>query len=194
MKNVGETSCIKEAVSHVAATTLSIVVLFLALSLFGCHQGPRLEKNHIPVTLGHTTLSAEGTPVTETADQFASEERSGITEHQIKIGSCCALSGPAAKLGIRLNEGASSYLDYVNDHGGVNGRKIVLTVHDDDYDPSKAVSCFNQMLRENELAGAFFVGSPLAARYVPMAESHTCRFWEFCPVLNYCMNPSDLML
>jgi branched-chain amino acid transport system substrate-binding protein len=95
----------------------------------------------------------------------------GVTDTHIKIGSCSALDGPARQLGLQSVLGATAYFNYVNEHGGVHGRKLSLASFDDRYDPDKAVTCFAALKRENVFAGGFFVGTPTAAKYVPMAEA-----------------------
>ncbi len=95
----------------------------------------------------------------------------GVTETAVKIGSCSALDGPARQLGLQTVLGATAYFDYVNDHGGVNGRRITLSSFDDGYDPEKAANCFGLLKRENVFASGFFVGTPTAMKYVPMAEA-----------------------
>jgi len=99
-------------------------------------------------------------------------DKLGITDDQILIGSCSALSGPASFLGKQLTAGARCYLNYVNDKGGINQRQIKLLSLDDNYDPQKAVQCFNCLLKAKVFAGAFFVGTPTAAKHVPMAETN----------------------
>ncbi len=95
----------------------------------------------------------------------------GVSDTQIKIGSCSALDGPARQLGLQTVLGATAYFDYINDHGGVNGRKLTLVSFDDGYDPEKTAGCFASLKRENVFAGGFFVGTPTAAKYVPIAEA-----------------------
>jgi branched-chain amino acid transport system substrate-binding protein len=99
-------------------------------------------------------------------------ERIGVTDKEILIGSCASLEGPVAVVGKLVVGGGKLYLDYVNDEGGVNGRKFKLVSHDDSYDPDKAIECFDCLLKEKVFAGAFFVGAPPAAKYVPMAEQN----------------------
>jgi len=101
-----------------------------------------------------------------------SNERIGVTDKQILLGSCASLEGPVAVVGTKVVSGAKLYLDYINEQGGVNGRKLKLNSHDDSYDPDKAVKCFDCLLGEKVFAGAFFVGAPPATKYVPMAESN----------------------
>jgi branched-chain amino acid transport system substrate-binding protein len=96
----------------------------------------------------------------------------GVDKTQILVGSCSALDGPARFLGLETIVGATAYLDVVNDKGGVNGRKIQLLAFDDGYEPSRADSCFKRLLKEQVFAAGFFVGTPTAARYVPMAEEN----------------------
>jgi ABC-type branched-subunit amino acid transport system substrate-binding protein len=100
----------------------------------------------------------------------ASAQTPGVTENSILIGSCSALDGPARFLGSQMVLGASAYLHAINDEGGVYGRKIQLLAFDDGYDPEKAPACFKRMTKEGVFSLGFFVGTPTAAKYVPMAE------------------------
>src|SRR5579864_3441891 len=104
------------------------------------------------------------------AMSFASAETPGITDNSILIGSCSALDGPARFLGNQTVLGATTYLHSVNDEGGVFGRKVQLLAFDDGYDPDKAPACFKRMTKESVFALGFFVGTPTAKVYVPMAQ------------------------
>ena len=73
-------------------------------------------------------------------------------------------------LGRQTVLGASAYLHMINDEGGVFGRKIQLQAFDDSYDPDKAPACFKRMTKEGVFALGFFVGTPTAKVYVPMAQ------------------------
>ena len=94
----------------------------------------------------------------------------GVTENSILIGSCSALDGPARVLGRQTVLGASAYLHMVNDEGGLYGRKIQLQAFDDSYDPDRAPACFKRMLKEGVFALGFFVGTPTAKVYIPLAQ------------------------
>jgi ABC-type branched-subunit amino acid transport system substrate-binding protein len=97
-------------------------------------------------------------------------EKMGVSDKEIIIGSCAATEGPVQFLGRQVLSGATAYIDFTNESGGVNGRKIRLISHNDNYDPDEAIKCFNRLLSENVFAAAFFVGTPTAAKYVPKAE------------------------
>src|SRR6266853_570188 len=60
----------------------------------------------------------------------------------------------------------------VNDAGGVDGRKLKLISYDDSYDPAKTEACFNRLMEQKVFALGFFVGTPTAVKYIPMAESN----------------------
>jgi len=59
----------------------------------------------------------------------------GITSTEISLGSIFPVSGSASAY-LSVAKGADAYFAYVNDHGGVNGRKIKFTVVDDAYLPA----------------------------------------------------------
>ena len=96
----------------------------------------------------------------------------GVTEKEILIGSCSALEGPSHFLGTETVTGARAYFDMVNDVGGVNGRKLKLAAYDDSYDPAKTQVCFDRLMEQKVFALGFFVGTPTAVKYLPMAESN----------------------
>jgi len=96
----------------------------------------------------------------------------GVTENEILIGSCSALEGPSHFLGTETVAGAKAYFAMVNDAGGLDGRKLKLLAYDDSYDPAKTEECFNRLMEQKVFALGFFVGTPTAVKYVPMAESN----------------------
>lgn len=101
---------------------------------------------------------------------FSLAQSPGVTPSEIVIGSCSALDGPARQLGLQMVMGATTYFNMVNAQGGVNGRKLRLVAYDDGYDPERAPECFARLQKDDIFAGAFFVGTPTAARYLPLAE------------------------
>ena len=96
----------------------------------------------------------------------------GVTDKEILIGSCSALEGPSRALGTQIVNGAKTYFDLVNEEGGVHGRKLRLVAYDDSYDPAKTQACFDRLMADKVFALGFFVGTPTAVKYVPMAETN----------------------
>jgi ABC-type branched-subunit amino acid transport system substrate-binding protein len=104
--------------------------------------------------------------------RLAAPQTEGVTTSEIVIGSCAALEGPASFLGTETVLGAKAYLNKINAEGGISGRKVRLLSYDDSYEPAKAVECFNRLRAEKVFAAAFFVGTPTAAKHVPLAEQY----------------------
>ena len=44
--------------------------------------------------------------------------------------------------------------------------------YDDSYDPAKTEACFNRLMEQRVFVLGFFVGTPTAVKYIPMAESN----------------------
>ncbi len=87
----------------------------------------------------------------------------------IILGVSNVLSGPAAQLGTRLNQGARVYFDKVNAQGGINGQHVHLHILDDGYEPFKAVTNIKELLAEPEVLALFnFVGTPTTQAILPM--------------------------
>ncbi len=96
----------------------------------------------------------------------------GVTDREVLIGSCSALEGPSHFLGTETVTGAKAYFAMINDAGGVDGRKLKLVSYDDSYDPAKTEACFNRLMEQKVFALGFFVGTPTAVKYIPLAESN----------------------
>jgi ABC-type branched-subunit amino acid transport system substrate-binding protein len=96
----------------------------------------------------------------------------GVTEKEILIGSCAALEGPSSFLGRETVTGAEAYFEAINEEGGVNGRRIRLVSSDDSYDPMKTQACWDKLVAQKVFAMGFFVGTPTAVKYVPLADTN----------------------
>jgi branched-chain amino acid transport system substrate-binding protein len=101
---------------------------------------------------------------------LARAQAPGVSDNQIKIGSCIVLDGPNRQYGIQIVLGATAYFDYVNDHGGLNGRKLILSSFDDGYDTERTSACFASLKREKVFSAGFFFGSATTAKYLPLLE------------------------
>jgi ABC-type branched-subunit amino acid transport system substrate-binding protein len=95
----------------------------------------------------------EGTPqVTKAAGETPSAEPvPGVTDTEIVLGSHLPLSGLAAAWGVDLKAGMDAYFSYVNDQGGVNGRKIRLIVYDDQYTGPMASEVVRKLVEQDKV-------------------------------------------
>lgn len=106
------------------------------------------------------------------ADQAAgSRETPGVTATEIRVGSSLALSGHASFLGRQTLAGAAAYLRFVNERGGVHGRKITLLAEDDGYDPPRCVANTQKLIVDEKVFALFsYVGTPTTIKIIPLLE------------------------
>ncbi len=84
----------------------------------------------------------------------------GVTKDEVVIGMTCPMSGPAA-LWSAMALGNSAWAKYINDQGGIHGRKIKFVVKDDGYNPSRALANLTEM-KDDVLAYGCVIGSATA--------------------------------
>ncbi|WP_206485161.1 ABC transporter substrate-binding protein [Thalassotalea sp. G2M2-11] len=95
----------------------------------------------------------------------------------INLAVSNATTGPAAKLGTRLNQGANAYFSRVNKQGGVAGRKINLVVLDDGYEPYKTLKNTQKFLERNDIFAFFnYVGTPTTYVILPIIKKTELPF------------------
>ncbi len=88
----------------------------------------------------------------------------GVTDTEVVLGWTTPLSGPAALWGVTAL-GGKAYADYINDQGGIHGRKIKVILKDDGYNPARALANLQ------EIKGKVFAVTGLLGT----AVVHTCR-------------------
>jgi branched-chain amino acid transport system substrate-binding protein len=93
----------------------------------------------------------------------------GVIKDAILLGQSVALTGAAAQLGIQMRNGMKAYFDYVNEHGGVHGRKIELITLDDGYEPTRTVPNTKKLIEERKVFALIgYVGTPTSVPAVPV--------------------------
>jgi branched-chain amino acid transport system substrate-binding protein len=84
----------------------------------------------------------------------------GVTDTEIKIGQTMPYSGPASAYGT-IGRAEAAYFKMINDHGGVNGRKINLISLDDGYSPPRTVEQVRKLVEEEQVLLLFqSLGTP----------------------------------
>jgi branched-chain amino acid transport system substrate-binding protein len=78
----------------------------------------------------------------------------GITSNSILLGNTIALSGAAAAYGTIANS-SLAYFTYINNQGGVNGRKITYKILDDVYNPANTVPLTKQLVEQDQVFAMF---------------------------------------
>lgn len=101
--------------------------------------------------------------------ETAPENKTGITDNEILIGSSLALGGHAGYLGTQMLQGAKSYIRHINDKGGIHDRKIRLVVMDDQYDPTLCLYNTQELILNSRVFSLFcYVGTPTTVRIIPL--------------------------
>src|SRR5690348_565557 len=75
----------------------------------------------------------------------------GVTKDAVVIGTHQPLTGPAAPGYSKISVGAKAMYQYINDNGGINGRKIDYRVEDDGYNPTKTVEVVKKLVLQDKV-------------------------------------------
>jgi branched-chain amino acid transport system substrate-binding protein len=76
----------------------------------------------------------------------------GVTDDSVLVGCSNSFSGPLVYPGTQLvNNGLEAYFGYINDNGGVNGRKILSQYYDDGYKPQNAVANTKRLVEQDKV-------------------------------------------
>lgn len=94
----------------------------------------------------------------------------GVTSNSIKIGMSSAQTGIVAASGTLVNAGSKAVFDQVNASGGINGRKLDVTVLDDAYQAPRAVANTRTFINKPVFAVFGGYGTIPAQAMVPILE------------------------
>ncbi|SEL90751.1 ABC-type branched-chain amino acid transport system, substrate-binding protein [Roseateles sp. YR242] len=97
--------------------------------------------------------------------------------NKILLGQSAPLSGPAKELGEQFRDGAQLAFEYINQRGGVNGRRIELRSLDDGYEPERCAANTRKLLDEGVTALFGYVGTPTSLAALPLATAARVPFF-----------------
>src|SRR5207302_4709110 len=81
----------------------------------------------------------------------AAGSTSGVSDTEIRIGIHAPVTGAAPFPATSFNDGKAVYFNFLNDKGGINGRKVTVFFEDDGYNPSQAVAVCKKMVEQNHV-------------------------------------------
>jgi ABC-type branched-subunit amino acid transport system substrate-binding protein len=90
----------------------------------------------------------------------------GADDNQVVIGGSTFTSGPAAVYGQQIAVGFAAGVNYVNDHGGINGRRLVAKIYDDGADPAKQLANTKRLVEVDHAFALTMSYAPVAGQYV----------------------------
>ncbi|HOI73258.1 MAG TPA: ABC transporter substrate-binding protein [Syntrophales bacterium] len=97
----------------------------------------------------------------------------GVTDKSVKIACLVDLSGPGKYGGPPVADAFRDYVAWVNDTGGINGRKIELVVEDNGILPNTTMAAARKvLLKDGVFAIAFNLGSAGASAIVPICQEN----------------------
>lgn len=85
-----------------------------------------------------------------TGGKDSNELAQGVTKNEILVGHSAPQTGPVAVYDT-FRKGMDTYFQYINENGGVNGRKIKLIAYDDQYQPTKASQNAKKLVEEDKV-------------------------------------------
>lgn len=94
-------------------------------------------------------LVAAAAPVFTHRSVFAAVP--GVSRDTIKLGSFLPLQSGLAAGATQLRDGADAYFKFVNDQGGIHGRKIDWIVENDSYNPQQTVAVLRKLIDRDEV-------------------------------------------
>jgi branched-chain amino acid transport system substrate-binding protein len=128
----------------------------------------------------------------------------GVTDTEIKLGTHLALTGPAAVVGKPILDGMNLYVSYINDLGGIHGRKLVLVAEDDQFLPSRAKEAVKKLIHSDKVfaivgslqgAGILAALPDIEAAKVPQVFPTTALDDLFFPakryIIGWCISYKD---
>jgi ABC-type branched-subunit amino acid transport system substrate-binding protein len=86
----------------------------------------------------------------------------GVTKDQILVGSSLDLSGPGAPIGVPMREALDIGAQMINDHGGINGRKLKVITYDNALTVPKGLLAVQKLMTQDHVfAFVALMGNPL---------------------------------
>ena len=111
--------------------------------------------------------ACSGKEVGNVSEQVSNGQKvsQGITDTEIRVGITGPQTGPVAEYD-KVRKGIQAHFNYINDNGGVNGRKLKLIAYDDQYQPAKTVQSIQRLIEEDQV---FSIIEPIGTANVTAA-------------------------
>lgn len=155
-----------------ALKQLTLAVMYKTFERGKCMSKMAVVKKLMAVTVGMslvlTGCGASGTGGTASKEEPAAQ---GITADKILVGTTGAQQGALAFIGKPYFDGMKAYFAKVNEAGGIEGRKIELTVLEDEFKPENAIANVQKLINDDKvfsLVGLF--GTPGVKASIPTVQ------------------------
>ena len=85
------------------------------------------------------------------ATALPANAETGVSSSEIKLGITLPLTGAASPGYNKIGNAMNAYFKYVNDNGGVYGRKITLVQKNDEYSPQLSIAKTNELILKDKV-------------------------------------------
>jgi branched-chain amino acid transport system substrate-binding protein len=109
------------------------------------------------LTAGLATAATAAALLVSGCGSTSGDGGAAATSGPIKIGAWFPLTGANAANGIPQHAGAAAYFDWLNAHGGINGRKVAYLARDNAYDPAQTIQVARSLIGNDKVVA--IVGS-----------------------------------
>lgn len=90
---------------------------------------------------------------------------------ELILGQSAAFKGNSAALGTELWKGSNAYFSYINEKGGIKGRKIRILALDDGYEGKKTLENTIELVKNKDVFALFgYVGTPTLVEALPAIQ------------------------
>jgi ABC-type branched-subunit amino acid transport system substrate-binding protein len=90
----------------------------------------------------------------------------GANDDEVLVGGSTFTSGPAAVYGEQIAVGFAAGVNYVNGHGGINGRRLKVKIYDDGADPAKQLANTKRLVEVDHVFALAMSYAAVAGPYV----------------------------
>ncbi|NQW74309.1 MAG: ABC transporter substrate-binding protein, partial [Candidatus Planktophila sp.] len=94
------------------------------------------------------TVLAAGSLIATALPAYA---ETGVSSSEIKLGITLPLTGAASPGYNKIGNAMNAYFKYVNENGGVYGRKITLIQKNDEYSPQLSIAKTNELILKDKV-------------------------------------------
>jgi len=78
-------------------------------------------------------------------------DTTGVTDTTIKVGTLMPITGAMAPWGIPISKGMAAYFDWINEQGGIYGRKIQIEIADSGYSGPQATEAVRKLVEQDKV-------------------------------------------
>jgi branched-chain amino acid transport system substrate-binding protein len=103
----------------------------------------------------------------------------GVTDDTILVGGSTFTSGPAAVYGEQIAVGFQAGVNYINAHGGVNGRRLIAKIYDDAGDPVRQLANTKRLVEVDNVFSLAMSYAPIAGQYVSQKKVPVFHLGQF---------------